>query len=78
MKPVQLTGYAVTQVDPAGFEIAGHLILKRQVDYDQVDQEWVWKLLSHASVSEPEFKAIVQLVMADDPAPLLPDLKPAP
>lgn len=54
------------QVDPAGFELAGHLILKRQVDYDEVDQEWVWKLLSHASVSEPDFEAIVELVVADE------------
>ena len=57
---------AAVQVDPAGFEIAGHLILKRQVDYDGVDQEWVWELLSHASVLEPEFQDIVTLVMSED------------
>ena len=56
----------MVQVDPAGFEIAGHLILKRQMDYDEVTQEWVWELLSHASVLEPEFQDIVALVMRED------------
>lgn len=29
-----------TQVDPAAFEMAGHLILKRRQDYDKISQVW--------------------------------------
>ena len=57
------SGSTCAQVDPAGFEIAGHLILKRQEDYDTVSQEWVWRLLSFASLSEPEFEDFVALAL---------------
>lgn len=54
------------QVDPAGFEISGHLILKRQEDYDNVTQEWVWRLLSFASLSQAEFEDFVDLALGPD------------
>lgn len=44
-----------TQVDPAAFEISGHVIMKRQQDYDALTQEAVWDLLSYASLSEESF-----------------------
>lgn len=44
-----------TQVDPAAFEISGHVIMKRQQDYDALSQEAVWDLLSYASLSEESF-----------------------
>lgn len=52
-----------TQVDPAGFEISGHLILKRQKDFDNVTQEWVWRLLSFASLGQAEFEDFVHLAL---------------
>ena len=54
------------QVDPAGFEISGHLILKRQQDYDNVSQEWVWRLLSFASLGDAEFEDFVDLALGLD------------
>lgn len=44
-----------TQVDPAAFEISGHVIMKRQQDYDALSQEAVWDLISYASLSEESF-----------------------
>ena len=54
------------QVDPAGFEISGHLILKRKEDYDNVTQEWVWRLLSFACLSDEEFDGFTQLALGQE------------
>jgi GDP-L-galactose phosphorylase len=32
-------------VNPAAFEIAGHMVLKRAVDYEAITQDWAWALL---------------------------------
>lgn len=48
-----------TQVDPASFEISGHIIMKRQQDYDGLTQEAVWRLLSFASLSAETFDCFV-------------------
>jgi len=52
-----------TQVDPAVFEICGHIVLKRQQDYAIADQEWTWRLLEYASVSEERFADIVDICL---------------
>lgn len=52
-----------SQVDPACFEIAGHLVLKRQEDYSMADQEWAWRLLELASLSEERFVEVTQLCL---------------
>ncbi|GAB4813334.1 hypothetical protein N2152v2_000380 [Parachlorella kessleri] len=63
-----------TQVDPAGWEIAGHIVLKRQEDYATVSQEWAWRLLSYASYPEDRFFQVACLALggpdheAGDPA----------
>lgn len=44
-----------SQVDPASFEISGHIIMKHQQDYDGLTQEAIWTLLSYASMSEEAF-----------------------
>jgi len=49
-----------TQVNPACFEIGGHMVLKRKEDYDQVCEEKICELLSYASLSKDEFKNIEQ------------------
>ena len=41
-------------MDPAAFEISGHIIFKRSQDYKDVSQEAVWRLLSYASYSEAD------------------------
>ena len=41
-----------TGVNPAAFEIAGHIVLKRPEDYDSMSEARAWQLLEHVSVSE--------------------------
>ena len=48
-----------TGVNPAAFEIAGHLLFKRSEDYAAATQESAWRLLEQASLSEEEFSALV-------------------
>ena len=38
-----------TQVDPAAFEISGHVIMKRQQDYEELTQDAIWRLLALSS-----------------------------
>lgn len=54
-----------SQVDPACWEISGHLVLKRQQDYDAVTQEYCWELLSYASFDEARFAHIAHIALAD-------------
>eukprot|EP00887_Chlorella_sp_A99_P001894 scaffold18.g1894.t1 len=55
-----------TQVDPATFEGAGHIVLKRQEDYDTCTQEWAWRLLEMQSLTEEGFTAAVATARADE------------
>jgi GDP-L-galactose phosphorylase len=41
-----------TGVNPAAFEIAGHIVLKRACDYETLTQERAWALLEQVSLSE--------------------------
>lgn len=52
-----------TQVDPASWEIAGHVVLKRQEDYEDVTQESAWRLLELASCSEKRFGEIARIAL---------------
>lgn len=44
-----------TQVNPACFEIAGHMVMKRQEDYDGMAQADAWRLLEQVSLDEGRF-----------------------
>ncbi|KAL4427939.1 hypothetical protein ABPG75_002028 [Micractinium tetrahymenae] len=52
-----------SQVDPAAWEIAGHIVLKRQQDYDEVTQESAWRLLELASCSEQRFAEVARVAL---------------
>lgn len=52
-----------TQVDPATFEFSGHMPLKRQQDYDTVDEEWCCRLLAAASYEEDRFYRVAALAL---------------
>lgn len=52
-----------SQVDPASFEISGHIIMKRQQDYDRLTQTAIWELLSYASFSEEAFIKFCQFAL---------------
>ncbi|KAK1266241.1 GDP-L-galactose phosphorylase 1 [Acorus gramineus] len=64
-----------TQVNPAVWEISGHMVLKRKKDYDEASEDYAWRLLEVVSLSEErleEVKAYIfeaaGLVDADDEA----------
>lgn len=40
-----------TGVNPAAFEIAGHMVLKRAEDYDALSQDTAWNILQHVSLT---------------------------
>merc|ERR1712222_87159 len=47
-----------TQVIPACFEIGGHMVMKRKEDYENLTEGMICKILSYASLTETEFKAV--------------------
>ena len=47
-------------VNPAAFEIAGHIILKNRGDFDEMTQADVWDLLSEVSLSPHSFLELTQ------------------
>lgn len=51
-------------VDPAVFEMSGHIVLKRRQDFEVADQSWAWRLLECASVTEERFNYIVDLCLS--------------
>ncbi|CAN6349168.1 unnamed protein product [Urochloa humidicola] len=62
-----------TQVNPAVWEISGHIVLKRRNDYDEASETSAWKLLAEVSLSEERFEEVkayiftaAGLVQADD------------
>ena len=48
-----------TGVNPAAFEIAGHVIMKNRRDYEELSQTLVWTLLSEVSLSKEEFENLM-------------------
>lgn len=52
-----------TQVNPAVWEISGHIVLKRREDFEKASEEYVWKLLSEVSLSEDRFEEIKAAVL---------------
>lgn len=39
-------------VNPAAFEIAGHMVLKRRCDYEALNQDTAWRLLEQVSLTD--------------------------
>ena len=52
------------QVDPAGFEISGHIIFKRAKDYENAAQDDIWRLLSYASYTEADVLDMARMALA--------------
>lgn len=50
-----------TQVNPAVWEISGHMVLKRKEDYEGASEDNAWRLLAEASLSEERFKEVTAL-----------------
>jgi GDP-L-galactose phosphorylase len=47
-----------TQVNPAVWEISGHMVLKRKEDYEEASEENAWRLLAEVSLSEERFQEV--------------------
>ncbi|KAL4279471.1 hypothetical protein GQ457_03G022820 [Hibiscus cannabinus] len=51
-----------TQVNPAVWEISGHMVLKRRKDYEEASEENAWRLLAVVSLSEERFREVNELI----------------
>ncbi|KAK4416418.1 GDP-L-galactose phosphorylase 1 [Sesamum alatum] len=51
-----------TQVNPAAWEISGHMVLKHRKDYDEASEQYALRLLAEVSLSEERFQEVKQLV----------------
>lgn len=47
-----------TQVNPAVWEISGHMVLKRKKDFEEASEENAWRLLAVVSLSEERFQEV--------------------
>ncbi len=50
-----------TGVNPAVFEIAGHMVLKRKEDYEAISQDLAWRMLEQVSLPEERFLQVAQI-----------------
>lgn len=51
-----------TQVNPAVWEISGHMVLKRKKDFDEASESNAWRLLAEVSLSEERFEEVNTLI----------------
>ncbi|XP_050216498.1 GDP-L-galactose phosphorylase 2-like [Mercurialis annua] len=51
-----------TQVNPAVWEISGHMVLKRKEDYEEASEANAWRLLAEVSLSEARFQEVNALI----------------
>ncbi|KZV56387.1 hypothetical protein F511_00384 [Dorcoceras hygrometricum] len=51
-----------TQVNPAVWEISGHIVLKRKEDYEEASTENAWRLLAEVSLSEERLQEVKELI----------------
>lgn len=51
-----------TQVNPAVWEISGHMVLKRKDDYEGASEENAWRLLAEVSLSEERFQEVQAII----------------
>ncbi|GKV38752.1 hypothetical protein SLEP1_g46631 [Rubroshorea leprosula] len=51
-----------TQVNPAVWEISGHIVLKRKKDYEEASEENAWRLLAEVSLSDERFQEVNALI----------------
>lgn len=51
-----------TQVNPAVWEISGHMVLKRKEDYEGASEEKAWRLLAEVSLSDERFREVMVII----------------
>ncbi|WOK93503.1 hypothetical protein Cni_G02201 [Canna indica] len=47
-----------TQVNPACWEISGHMVLKWKKDYEEAPEDYAWRLLAEVSLSGARFEEV--------------------
>ncbi|KAH9325816.1 hypothetical protein KI387_005994, partial [Taxus chinensis] len=52
-----------TQVNPAVWEISGHMVLKRKEDFERASEDYAWRLLAEVSLSEARFEEVKAYVL---------------
>ncbi|PWA50014.1 hypothetical protein CTI12_AA476700 [Artemisia annua] len=52
----------VTQVNPAIWEISGHMVLKRKEDFDGATEANAWSLLAEVSLFEERFQEVTSII----------------
>lgn len=52
-----------TQVNPAVWEISGHMVLKRKKDFEEASEDYAWRLLSEVSLSEERFEEVKAYIL---------------
>lgn len=52
-----------TMVNPAVWEISGHIVLKRREDYENASEEYACRLLAEVSLSEDRFQKAQSCVL---------------
>ena len=53
------------QVNPAVWEISGHIVLKRKEDYEAATESSAWNLLVQVSLSEEKFEEVKQICLEE-------------
>jgi GDP-L-galactose phosphorylase len=51
------------RINPAIWELSGHLILKRREDYDEASEATICRFLDEASLSETEFQELKRCLL---------------
>lgn len=54
------------RVNPAVWEISGHIILFRKEDYEMATEAYAWKLLAEVSLSEARFEEVKRMCLPED------------
>ncbi|XP_042503008.1 GDP-L-galactose phosphorylase 2-like [Macadamia integrifolia] len=52
-----------TQVNPAVWEISGHMVLKRKKDYEDASEDYAWRLLAEVSLSDERFEEVKAYIL---------------
>lgn len=52
-----------TQVNPAVWEISGHMVLKRKEDFERASEDYAWRLLAEVSLSEERFEEVKAYIL---------------
>jgi GDP-L-galactose phosphorylase len=51
------------RINPAVWELSGHLVLKRRKDYDEASEATICRFLVEASLSESEFQELKSCIL---------------